>query len=246
MPGTRAFFIACSALAVALVVVLFGGALGTHAMPPEASAGAALWRARGCEGCHTLFGEGGAYAPDLTHIYSQRGVQYLRDFLVDPGSYHPDQRVMPRFGLTRDETEQLLAFLEWVDQQKTGFPPRLIQVSSGGTLASSVVAASAASNLPNDPVERGRYWFSHTPAICSTCHSVEPGVIVVGPSLAGIATRAATRVPGQSAEQYIRNSILHPSDYVVDGFRDAMQKNFADVLSSDQINGLIAFLMTLK
>ena len=51
---------------------------------------------------------------------------------------------------------------------------------------------------------------------CITCHSLEPDVVIVGPSQAGLATRAETRVPGQSAEDYIRNSITHPNDYVVE------------------------------
>ena len=39
---------------------------------------------------------------------------------------------------------------------------------------------------------------------CITCHSLEPDVVIVGPSQAGLGTRAGTRVPGQSAEEYIR------------------------------------------
>jgi hypothetical protein len=47
------------------------------------------------------------------------------------------------------------------------------------------------------------------------------------------------------AETYIRDSILHPGDYVVEGFPDAMQRNLGDTLTSDQLNDIIAFLMTL-
>ena len=93
-------------------------------------------------------------------------------------------------------------------------------------------------------MERGRYLFSNAPAICSTCHSLQPNVVIVGPSLAGVASRAGSRVDGMSADEYLRNSIVHPSAFIVPGFQDVMQKNFGDVLTSDQINDLIAFLKT--
>jgi hypothetical protein len=75
---------------------------------------------------------------------------------------------------------------------------------------------------------------------------LQADVVIIGPSLAGIASHAGSRVAGLSAEEYIRASIVHPSEFVVPGFQDVMQKNFGDVLSSGQINDLIAYLMTEK
>ncbi|MFQ5873982.1 MAG: hypothetical protein ACE5JL_09295, partial [Dehalococcoidia bacterium] len=40
------------------------------------------------------------------------------------------------------------------------------------------------------------------PIACSVCHSLD-GTVGLGPTQLGIATRAATRVPGLSAEEYI-------------------------------------------
>jgi nitric oxide reductase subunit C len=102
----------------------------TNEVSPEVSAGYDVWRANGCEGCHTLFGQGGPYAPDLTRIYRQRGETYLREFLVNPSAFYPNQRFMPRFNLAVAETDSLLAFLDWVGQQDAGWPPRAIQVNS--------------------------------------------------------------------------------------------------------------------
>jgi nitric oxide reductase subunit C len=187
---------------------------------------------------------GGSYAPDLTRIFSQRGDGYLRAFLVNPGAFHPNAiRTMPRFGLTITETDYLIAFLQAVDEEAGTFPPRPILISGG---ASADATGQTANAVPSDPVEAGRYWFSRAPANCSTCHSVEPDVVIVGPSLAGIATRAASRVAGQSAEQYIRNSILDPSAFIVPGFPDAMARNLGAALNGDQINQIITFLMTLE
>jgi hypothetical protein len=69
---------------------------------------------------------------------------------------------------------------------------------------------------------------------------------VIGPSLAGVATRAATRMPGYDAQAYIETSILNPGAYVVDGFKDVMPKNFGKDLTSDDFNAIVAFLLTQK
>lgn len=83
---------------------------------------------------------------------------------------------------------------------------------------------------------------------CNICHNVAPGSgTLVGPSLDGIAIRAISTVPGESAEQYLRNSIVNPSAYVVPGFADGlMPQAFGTVLTQQQLDDLIAYLMTLK
>jgi sulfur-oxidizing protein SoxX len=73
-----------------------------------------------------------------------------------------------------------------------------------------------------------------------------PDTVIIGPSLAGIATRAGTRVEGQSAQEYIQNSIRRPDDYVVEGFKDVMITNLSMELTDEEMNALVAFLMTLK
>ncbi len=86
-----------------------------------------------------------------------------------------------------------------------------------------------------------------TNAGCRICHSMEPGVRLVGPSLAGVATRAATRIPGMSAEEYLRQSIVNPDAYVVEGYpKGQMVPNLGAILSEEQIDDLVAFLMTLR
>lgn len=82
---------------------------------------------------------------------------------------------------------------------------------------------------------------------CVTCHSLEPDVKIVGPSLAGVATRAGTREPGKSAEQYLIESITKPDAYTVEGFdAGTMPVQFANELTDQQVKDLVAFLMTLK
>ncbi len=251
MSGTRLFFAVCLLISVVAFALAIPSTVPDKAMPPAPSVGMGVWQTYNCEGCHTLYGQGGNYAPDLTHIYATRGGDYLREFLLNPAAFHPDQRQMPMFGLTKSESDNLLAFLQWVGEQPAAqtWPPRPINVSGGGSLdvqPANTTANNSSTTTSDDPVTRGKALFSNSPAICSTCHSLAPDVMIVGPSLSGVANRAGSRVNGQSAEEYIRTSIVHPSEFIVPGFQDVMQKNFGDVLTSDQINDLIAFLMTQK
>jgi mono/diheme cytochrome c family protein len=82
---------------------------------------------------------------------------------------------------------------------------------------------------------------------CATCHAVEGDRVIVGPSLEGIATRAAEREEGVSAEIYLEESILNPNKFLVEGFVEgSMQQNFADRLTSENVADLVVYLLTLR
>jgi cytochrome c2 len=82
---------------------------------------------------------------------------------------------------------------------------------------------------------------------CSTCHRVTADAFgfSVGPNLSGIAQRAAIRIEGLNAEEYIRQSILEPHSYVVAGYRDIMYSDYSEHFNEQDIADLIAYLMTL-
>ena len=81
---------------------------------------------------------------------------------------------------------------------------------------------------------------------CAQCHALTPDTVVIGPSLAGLATRAANRLEGYSPEEYIEISILAPKDYLVEGFTDTMPTNFGKELTSAELSAVVAYLMALK
>ena len=82
---------------------------------------------------------------------------------------------------------------------------------------------------------------------CQICHSLRPDVQLVGPSLAGVATRAETRVPGLTAEAYLMQSLVDPDAYVVAGFQPGqMRPDLAETLSQQELDDLVAFMLTLR
>lgn len=81
---------------------------------------------------------------------------------------------------------------------------------------------------------------------CAQCHALTPDTVVIGPSLAGIATRAASRVPEYDTQTYLETSILIPEDYLVEGFANTMPTNFGRELTSEEFAALVAYLLTLK
>ena len=89
---------------------------------------------------------------------------------------------------------------------------------------------------------------------CTTCHFVDQDMVLIGPSMVGIASRAAERVPGLSAEEYLRQSILEPNAYLVPnteanvfaaGNTSLMFQNYADFLTEQDVNDLVAYMLTL-
>ena len=82
---------------------------------------------------------------------------------------------------------------------------------------------------------------------CATCHSLIPDEVLIGPSMAGIASRAGTRVSGMSAEDYMRESILHPDNFVVEGFQPGiMVQVWEETLTPEQVDNLVAYLLALQ
>lgn len=267
--GSRAFFVAGTLISALIFLALtvdshrkIPALTNAAAIDATVIAGKDVWHRRNCINCHTLLGEGAYYAPDLTQITAHRGADYLRQFLKDPSRFYSeerDRRLMPSLDLSDQEISAVIAFLGWVSKIDTqGWPPRPILVK-GSAVPGAVVGAPAPTAASSDPVELGRTTFNATPPACSACHSVAPNVNIVGPSLAGIASTAAARMrspdyhgQAKDAAGYIRESILSPNAYVLTGptfaagGRSLMPSDYAQTLKPEQVDQIVAYLLTLK
>lgn len=114
-------------------------------------------------------------------------------------------------------------------------------------LAFLLVGCGADESLPTatlDPqVAEGKRIFSQN---CGSCHAIDPDTVIVGPSLAGISGRAESRVVGLSGRDYLQQAILNPEAYLVEGFDKLMPTDFGKRLTGEELDALMAYLLTLK
>lgn len=268
---TRMFFVGGTLLFAAIFLGMtidshrqFATLTNADQITPAVSAGKDVWHQGNCINCHTLLGEGAYYAPDLTKITDQRGTPYLTAFLKDPSQFYSEKqhrRLMPNPKLNDEEIAQVIAFLGWVSKiDNNGWPPRPIIVSGGTFPGTGETQGTAATTAASDsPVALGQELFRGSPPGCAACHSTVAGVNLAGPSLAGLAAEAAriiatTEYQGKAKtpEEFIRESILEPSAYVVPGAmysaggRSFMPDNYHETLEPTMVEHLVAYLMTLK
>jgi mono/diheme cytochrome c family protein len=83
--------------------------------------------------------------------------------------------------------------------------------------------------------------------LCFTCHTIGKSGALRFPDLDGIGTRAATRIEGQNAVQYLAHSIYDPNGYIVEGFTAGMPAiNKPPIgLNDQEILAVIAYLQSL-
>jgi mono/diheme cytochrome c family protein len=99
-------------------------------------------------------------------------------------------------------------------------------------------------------IERGQEIFETgaglTTQICANCHSLDGSILKESnpaPSLQGVAALAGERVPNLSAVDYLKQSIVDPSAYVVDDYSATMDPSYAYVFSEEDLNDLVAFML---
>ena len=267
---TRLFFFGGTLLFALVFVGLtvdshrqFGRLTNASAITPDVVEGKHVWHRSNCVNCHTLFGEGAYYAPDLTKITQQRGAAYLTAFLKDPSQFYSEEkhgRLMPNPNLTPDEIRRVIAFLDWVGKvDNAGWPPRPIIVSGAAIPGTGPAEMRAAPPASNSPVAQGEALFRSTSVGCFACHSAAPGVNLAGPSLAGLADRVAETLASPAYRgtatdtlSYLRESILHPSAYLVPGANygtggvSLMPGDYETRLQPAQLDALVAYLQTLR
>ncbi len=224
--------------------------------------GAALFE-NNCIGCHGKQGQGiQGLCPPLNdkHFFTDRLKEVgwggtLEDYIIATVS-------SGRLVSTRPETYPgggKPAMPSWSDRY--GGPLRDDQIHDiaqfilnwKSTAMNQVVLATVEvpGTTSNDPVERGKALY--TSGACVACHtlgSLSAGQ--VGPNLTHIGSEAATLVPGQSAEDFLKESIIKPNAYIAKNCPtgpcqpNIMPQNFGDQYNEQQISDLVAFLLAQK
>ena len=121
---------------------LFGKSLDESAAATLIDQGKMVIQSRACIDCHTFFGNGAYYAPDLTKAWldpdweawqavtgtdTREGA--MVKFLMDPEQYRTWTRTMPNLGVSEEEAQALVAYLKWMSAVDTnGFPPNFNQI----------------------------------------------------------------------------------------------------------------------
>ena len=132
-------------------VPVIGGHEPLFGKPADAAAAEALIdkgkmviQSRACIDCHTFFGNGAYYAPDLTKAWLDPAWETWQaitaaptredamvKFLMNPEKYRVWTRAMPNLGLTQQEAEAVVAYLKWMAAVDTnGFPPNFGHMQS--------------------------------------------------------------------------------------------------------------------
>jgi mono/diheme cytochrome c family protein len=122
---------------------------------------------------------------------------------------------------------------------------------AAGQTAEPAAPAEAVA-VEGDP-ERGRALFNEMKPeagfACATCHRVESEERLIGPGLLGVSAWAAANITGQTPVEYLHESIVNPNAHIVQGNppypENLMPQIYGTLFTPEQINDLVAYLMTL-
>ena len=95
-----------------------------------------------------------------------------------------------------------------------------------------------------DPSAAGRQLFADQG--CNACHTLADAEASsqVGPNLDELASVAGDREKGTSPEDYVRESIVDPPAFVVDGYEgNTMPADFGDRMTPEEIDTLVEYLL---
>lgn len=89
----------------------------------EVVRGKEIWESNNCMGCHTILGEGGYYAPELTKVidrlnlkYDGQGEEVIKSILMSKAPWQPNGRKMVAYGMSEQEATDVVAFFNWIGE----------------------------------------------------------------------------------------------------------------------------------
>lgn len=73
-----------------------------------------LWETNNCMGCHTILGEGGYYAPELTKVIDRKGAPMVKAILQSPVPWAPNGRKMVAYEMNDEDAEAMVEYFKWI------------------------------------------------------------------------------------------------------------------------------------
>jgi cytochrome c oxidase subunit 2 len=125
-----------------------------------------------------------------------------------------------------------------------------VRVVDGGEWQAWLKDQQEGGDAPEDgesALAAGREIF--TSAGCDACHTLADAdaTAQVGPDLTDLAAAAEKRKPGMSAEEYVKESIVNPPAFAVEGYSGTtMPKTYEDQLTPEEIDTLVEYLLGLR
>ena len=148
-----------------------------------------------CMTCHNIQGEGGSFAPELTHEGSKLKREWIKGFLQKPDIIRPLLQQMPKFNISEEEAETAVEFIEEY------FVNDDIPVDK-----------FADSQPTEEEVAGGKELYDLKG--CRSCHTIESGGIV-GPTL----KRVGDRLENGFMYYHLKNPNLEVADGVEPNFQ---------------------------
>lgn len=183
----------------------------------EVNAGKMVWHKYDCIGCHTILGNGSYFAPDMTKVAEKKPKDYLKQFLMDPKSVNP-KASMPKLGISADEADKLIAFLDWISKVDTnGWPPKPILAAAAGVAVKELTAGQKVYQSQN----------------CANCHMINGIGGTTGPDL--------THVGSKRDRVWLLGYLKDPKAYIPNSAMPSYKH-----LSDQELNDLTDYIISLK
>jgi len=122
-----------------------------------------------CMTCHNVQGNGGTFAPELTHEGSKLKRSWIKGFVETPDIIRPLLQQMPKFNLTSEEAETAANFVEEFFVSGEFLLDKFADIKS-----------------TEEEISKGKELYEAKG--CKTCHTIEGGG-VVGPNLKRVGDR---------------------------------------------------------
>lgn len=183
----------------------------------DVDAGKQVWHKYDCIGCHTILGNGSYFAPDLTKTTVKKPKGYLKQFLMDPKSVNA-KASMPKLGITSEEADRLIAFLDWTSKIDTNdWPPEPILAVATGVAGKELTAGQKVYQSQG----------------CSGCHMISGIGGTTGPDL--------SRVGAKRDRKWLHEHFEEPRKVVPNSAMPSYKH-----LGDQALNDLTDYMLTLK